>query len=355
MRRAARRLANQITKIAAQKTPLWLFERVVGPERIGFFYHAVCGETLSHVRHLYSYKSAAAFEEDIKYLKQHYDLLPMERLLGSGEHTARAERRAFFVSFDDGLRECFDYALPILRKHEVPAIFFINSGFVDNKDMCYRHKVSLCIESLRETESVERRQMLNVLGETSKRRFADEDEFVAWVKDLSFADEETLDMICDVCGVDVAGFLEERKPYMTREQIKTLANEGHIIGGHTVHHPRLGGLADVNQIEAEIVDSCKFVAEIAKTDRVPFAFPFSGRNLDIAVVESIRERHPVVGEVFDSRGVREDKGFVHNRICADRPSPVNGRSNIPVLIEQAYRDELNDCLVRARRKILRNT
>lgn len=351
MRRAARQLANQIAQIAAQKTPLRLLERVVSPERIGFFYHAVSGETLPHVRHLCSYKSPVAFEDDIKYLKQHYDLLPMERLLGSVGHTARAKRQAFFVSFDDGHRECFDYVFPILQKHQIRAVFFITSGMVDNKRMCHSHTVSLCIENLTETKPAERRRILDVVGEVCERRFINESEFIVWLKRLAWvADEKMLDNICEVCGVDVAAFLEERKPYMTREQIKTLANEGHIIGAHTVNHPYLGRLTDVSQIEAEIVDSCKFVAQVTETDRVPFAFPFSGRNLDSAVVESIRERHPIVGEIFDSRGVHQDKRFVHNRICADAPSPFNGQSNIPLLIEQAYRDELPYCLERALRK-----
>ena len=34
---------------------------------------------------------------------------------------------ALIVTFDDGLREQFDHAWPILRELEIPAIFFINT------------------------------------------------------------------------------------------------------------------------------------------------------------------------------------------------------------------------------------
>jgi hypothetical protein len=51
-----------------------------------------------------------------------------------------------FVSgedIDDGLREQYDWAWPVLRRKRVPALFFINSGPIENQKVSTVHKVHL--------------------------------------------------------------------------------------------------------------------------------------------------------------------------------------------------------------------
>ncbi|MBK9043176.1 MAG: polysaccharide deacetylase family protein [Saprospiraceae bacterium] len=54
----------------------------------------------------------------------------------------------FLLSFDDGLKECYEIILPILLKKNLKAIFFINTGFLDNKALFYRFKISLIWEKI---------------------------------------------------------------------------------------------------------------------------------------------------------------------------------------------------------------
>ena len=43
----------------------------------------------------------------------------------------KIDKRYYHLSFDDGFRNNFTNALPILKKHEVPAIFFVPSSLID--------------------------------------------------------------------------------------------------------------------------------------------------------------------------------------------------------------------------------
>jgi peptidoglycan/xylan/chitin deacetylase (PgdA/CDA1 family) len=49
--------------------------------------------------------------------------------------------KAAVITFDDGLREQFDAALPILEQHKIPFIFFINSAPLAERRPCFIHKL----------------------------------------------------------------------------------------------------------------------------------------------------------------------------------------------------------------------
>jgi hypothetical protein len=112
---------------------------------------------------------------------------------------------------------------------------------------------------------------------------------------------------------------------------------GFKIGAHTRRHSFLVDLT-AEEMEAEIVGSCNEVRDITGDDKVPFAFPFSGAGVERAFVQYLRQKHPVIGPVFDTDGVAIDVPFVFNRITADcPPSNSTSRTNIPDLLHGAYR------------------
>ncbi|HVG53708.1 MAG TPA: polysaccharide deacetylase family protein [Vicinamibacterales bacterium] len=66
--------------------------------------------------------SAAVFEQHIRFLKQHFDFAGPDLPSTSG-----AGRQQVLLTFDDGLRNNAEVAAPILRRHGVPAVFFVCS------------------------------------------------------------------------------------------------------------------------------------------------------------------------------------------------------------------------------------
>ena len=150
-------------------------------------------------------------------------------------------------------------------------------------------------------------------------------------------DRDRVDGVCEALGVDCRSYLEKNKPYLTQGQIKELLGSGFKIGAHTRRHSFLAALT-AEEIEAEIVGSCNEVRDITGDEKVPFAFPFSGAGVERAFVQYLRQKHPVIGPVFDTGGVAIDAPFVFNRITADCPSSKAAfRTNIPDLLHRAYR------------------
>ncbi len=72
------------------------------------------------------------FEAQLLLLKRSYNILSLHELLASLDGHSRMPERAVVVTFDDGWRDNFEYAFPILKKHSVPATIFLTADYVDS-------------------------------------------------------------------------------------------------------------------------------------------------------------------------------------------------------------------------------
>src|SRR5262247_2616423 len=74
--------------------------------------------------------SARAFAEQVKYLAAHYTLVPLSRLTGCLRKRELPPRLAA-ITIDDGYRDAYEIAFPILRENRAPATVFVVTEFVE--------------------------------------------------------------------------------------------------------------------------------------------------------------------------------------------------------------------------------
>jgi peptidoglycan/xylan/chitin deacetylase (PgdA/CDA1 family) len=71
------------------------------------------------------------FGEQMRYLKDNnYNILTIEEFLDTDRNV---KNKDVLITFDDGYRDVFINALPILKKHGFSAVMFVNPGFVGSK------------------------------------------------------------------------------------------------------------------------------------------------------------------------------------------------------------------------------
>lgn len=70
--------------------------------------------------------SPRTFERQARFLKEHkYNILPLEYLAGLIKDKKKIPSRALAITFDDGYRDNYTYAFPVLKKYNLPATIFI--------------------------------------------------------------------------------------------------------------------------------------------------------------------------------------------------------------------------------------
>ena len=155
------------------------------------------------------------------------------------------------LTFDDGYRNNLTHALPILRRYNAPATFFVPTGFLDNPRPFWFDRLDYALQQPqvngREVKvgSVAIRldsSSVEALCESYKRfrRTAKEEQMpdYEFLRDM----EQLAAQLEEESGRALADIQEEDdwSAIMTWEQIEKNVNSDVTFGSHTVDHVRLG-------------------------------------------------------------------------------------------------------------------
>jgi len=257
------------------------------------FYHTVAEQQLLHIKHLYRMKTVEEFQKDLDFLLRYFEPIDVETLYHLHIHKTVPEKPVFHLTFDDGMKEIYEIVAPILLKKGVPATFFVNSGFVDNKALFYRHRESL------ERDRRDKRDALQSLHVTNE-------------------DDSLSRVTCNVARENdrvIDEFLEKNKPYLTTEKIKELSNNGFTFGAHSIDHPYYFKVPLVEQLR-QTRESLDFVSSIVTQKLRLFAFPFTDYNV---TKQFFKEIEPDVDLCFGTAGLKNDEiPFNIQRIAGEK-------------------------------------
>ena len=194
--------------------------------------------------------------------------------------------RAVCITFDDGYRDNFETALPVLQKHRLGATFFVASSFLGGGRMF----VDTVTEAVRRMPAGPVDLRWFGLGACVVRdaasRLALIDKLVADIKYRSLESrEEACERVAQLAGGPLPSNL-----MMTPEQIAGLGRAGMSIGGHTSRHPILACL-DPQDAKQEIEQDRDTLAAIVGSRPRYFAYPNGryGRDFDHSHVAMVRE------------------------------------------------------------------
>jgi peptidoglycan/xylan/chitin deacetylase (PgdA/CDA1 family) len=232
--------------------------------------------------------TAGEFDTQVETLKSRFRVVRLD------EGVARLrdgtlEPASVALTFDDGYADNHDVALPILRKHGVPATFFIANGYLDGRRMWN----DTVIESVRRMSQASLRlsELDAGLAEaslplgTADEKYATTQAIIDAIKHLAPPRREAITRrLGELAATPLPDDL-----MMTSAKVRALHSAGMLIGAHTVHHPVLTAV-DPNSAEREIADGREALANIIGEPIRFFAYPNGrpGRDYDRRHVDIVR-------------------------------------------------------------------
>ena len=76
--------------------------------------------------------SQKIFNKQIEYLQNNYTIISGEQLVDCIKNNKTLPNNSCIITFDDGWADNYTNALPILKKHDVPAIVFVSTDFISS-------------------------------------------------------------------------------------------------------------------------------------------------------------------------------------------------------------------------------
>lgn len=258
--------------------------------------------------------SPRTLESALQFLTKHYTPVSLDDVL-TNYGGCGLPLRPVLLTFDDAYASVAEIAAPLCRKYGVPAVFFVNAAFVNNRRMAPDNLVCYAANSagMRVVNSA----VQAVPGRDGAVCRTLKEVFGSFFPTLSLQERELfLNALCRLAGINDSQLAKEANLYLSAAQLRGLENYDFEVGNHTYSHTHCRSLSH-REIVAEI-ETNKAELEALSGRRVrAFSQPYgSSKDLTGAVSECLRQSgHEAV---FFSESVANQKNA--DPFCLDRVS-----------------------------------
>lgn len=255
--------------------PLDFWHRLLKVKLVLPYYHVVSDQQVAHISGLYKFRSLRQFKADVEFFLRFYTPISLQDVIRHLDGTGRLPKRCFLLTFDDGFREIYDVVAPVLYAQGIPAVFFLITSVLDNRQLCSPQKKSLLIRALASLgDSAAKREVsqhLTNAGVTGP-------DLPSRIRNITYRQRHVLDELGPVLGCDFAAYAASVQPYLTSEQTRNLMRKGFAIGAHSIDHPLYSELSLEEQL-IQTRGSLNCLSDRYQYKCQAFAFPY--RDTDI--------------------------------------------------------------------------
>lgn len=250
-------------------------------------YHYVRG-TSSSMPYL-KYLHVEDFRKQLAFFRETYGFIQKQDWLSCIKNKTPPPK-GVLLTFDDGLRDHYEFVLPILKEEGLWGTFFLPSGPLKTSKTLNVHAIHYLLarysseevfSALLEIDDQYYQGMLSEqLGLSTAYSEQVMDPLSLQIKKINYAfdasvQDHILHALLDAFDVSTESICSSL--YMDVQQARALLAQGHIIGGHSDSHILLPKCTD-EELQKEIVDSNKALETITDVPIQSFSYPFGGKD-----------------------------------------------------------------------------
>lgn len=182
------------------------------------------------------------FAEQLDYLSQHYRIVSLSEVAGYLASGKPVPSGLAVITIDDGYRDAYEVAFPILRERKTPATLFVVTDFLDRKCWLWTDKLRY-LTAHAELDVIEftvngRAFRLELNGRAARLRAAQ--QINGQLKRMADdAKDEAIERLASLFGVEIPALPPPELSSLSHEELRELDSGGVEIGSHTVTHPIL--------------------------------------------------------------------------------------------------------------------
>jgi peptidoglycan/xylan/chitin deacetylase (PgdA/CDA1 family) len=247
------------------------------------------------------YVRGQLFETHIAYLRKRFTVISIDELLDLWmTNRLKSDQSYCVITFDDGWRDNYQFAFPVLMKYRIPATIFLATDFIGTSRWFWPDQMMLLLEKGRQhtTSQADRKAVSTTLAEMIGVTLTAAD---GTFRRVESRDPIGLDAIIELCkGVEAEKVhqtidrlsralhmdLPTHRVLLNWDEVREMAGKGITFGSHSVSH-RIMTQIPLSDVKMELIDSRKTMLEQGVKPLPVFCYP--NGNFDREIQELVRE------------------------------------------------------------------
>ncbi|MFU8830730.1 MAG: polysaccharide deacetylase family protein [Wenzhouxiangella sp.] len=244
-------------------------------------YHRICPDQAEHDDMAPGFTpnrelnvTVSAFDEQMAFVTQNFNCISLPEAV---EQLARGKlpERSLIVTFDDGYLDNLTLALPILRKHGIPATIYIATGLIEQVIPPWWDELETLVAAVDGFHIQWDRKFLHLSTIDTAAKHRTFDILDSMLKRMDQA-EQTRFM--GLLRHGPTKHIGQDNQFLNRSQLIELAADPLItIGAHTHHHLTLSALNPI-RLRHEMIHSKALLEDWLKQPIEHLAYPFGGQT-----------------------------------------------------------------------------
>jgi peptidoglycan/xylan/chitin deacetylase (PgdA/CDA1 family) len=218
--------------------------------------------------------TAEALDRQLAFLKRHFDIVRVDDVMAALSG-APLPPSPLLVTFDDGYRDNYDVALPLLVRHGIPAVFFIATSYIEERRLFWWDAIHTIVRSsLRERASLSYPYPIELPLAQGERESTIETLLRLVKTHIGLHLRRFLDELAIAAEVDLYAFESglAKNHLMTWDHVRALSTAGMDVQSHTWTHRVLQTLPDPDLAE-ELVRSRDMLRNVLGITPRALAYP----------------------------------------------------------------------------------
>lgn len=253
--------------------------------------------------------SSEAFRQQMRFAQKNFDIISFADLRQCELEDRPYPNRALIVTFDDGYRDNYTCAYPILKEFRLPATIFLVTGHIGRSKLFWWDAVAYCVKNTPRAviELPEISPQKLRLDSAEDRAFAIH-LILGWIKHVpDDVSRRFVSRLPEELGVEMPEGVAEGM-HLSWDEVREMAENGIEFGSHTVSHPILANVSE-EHLERELLESKKTIERELGREVLTLAYPVGRRSKFNQLAQTLAAKHGFRFAVSYEEGVVSPKGF----------------------------------------------
>jgi len=299
-------------------------------------YHRVVPQKVVERQHIQPgmYVLEESFAAHLAYLRERFTILSLDELLDLWRtNQFKSDRSYCVITFDDGWRDNYQFAFPILRRYAVPATIFLATDFIGTTRWFWPDRMMLVLERARAQTSspTTRHEVSAMLADMLRvRQSVDDGNFLS-IKSGRPIDSGAIIELCKEVAVDEIEDLIDRlgrvlcldgpaeRVLLDWTEVREMAAQGVSFGSHSCSHRILTNIP-LSDVSRELIESRNAMVQHGVMPSSAFCYP--NGNFNPGIQELVRESgyRAAVGCEIGLEGDRPEDPYALKRVSLHEDS-----------------------------------